>query len=317
VQAAESELRGNMNILVLGGNGFIGSHIVDASLAAGHRVRVFDRSEDRYRKRLPSVDYVLGSMDDRFLLAEALAGMDVVLHAISTTVPSTSNMDPAGDVQSNLIAALGLLDAMRDKGVRRIVFLSSGGTVYGRPKQDPIPENHPLHPICSYGIVKVAIENYLFLYQELYGLQPLILRPSNPYGERQGHLGVQGAVGTFLHKAARNELIEIWGDGSVVRDFIYVGDLAQLCLKAMESSVCGVFNAGSGQGCSINELLQHIRRTTGETLQVAYKPGRAFDVQRAVLDIERATAQFDWLPATGLPEGIAATWRWMRAASTS
>jgi UDP-glucose 4-epimerase len=302
-----------VKVLVLGGNGFIGSHVVDALVIMGHKVRVFDRADDRYRTRLEGVEYVLGSFEDVFLIAEALADIDVVFHGISTTVPSTSNLDPVGDVQSNLLATLRLLKAMLDKGIHRIVFLSSGGTVYGRPTLDPIPENHSLHPVCSYGIVKVAIENYLFMYQELYGLKPVILRASNPYGERQGHLGVQGVIGTFLNKTLNNERVEIWGDGSVVRDFIYVGDLAQMCLKAIESEIYGVFNVGSGEGISVSEVLECIVSVSGVSLQVEYKPARDFDIARVVLDITNTQKIFNWMPVIGLHHGIKRTWQWMNS----
>lgn len=298
-------------VLLLGGNGFIGSHVLDALLEAGHSVRVFDRSEDKYRGRLPSVEYVLGSFDDTLMLSEALTDIDVVFHGISTTVPSTSNLDPVGDIQSNLVSTVRLLKAMLDKKVERIVYLSSGGTVYGQTDVDSIPESHPLNPVCSYGIVKVAIENYLFMYQQLYGLKPIVLRPSNPYGERQGRLGVQGVIGTFLNKIARKESIEIWGDGSIVRDFIYVEDLAQLCLKAIESQITGVFNVGGGRGYSINEVFECLASVTGTDMQPQYKPARNYDVQKAVLDISKAETMFGWKPQTSLVQGVTRTVAWL------
>jgi UDP-glucose 4-epimerase len=304
-----------MKVLVLGGNGFIGSHVVDALLNVGHKVRVFDRSEDRYRSRLMGVEYFQGSFQDNFLIAEALTGIDVVFHGISTTVPGTSNLDPAGDVYSNLIATLKLLKSMSDKGLQRIVYLSSGGTVYGRPTMDPIPENHPLNPVCSYGIVKVAIENYLYMFQELNGFKPIVLRPSNPYGERQGHQGVQGVIGTFLHKAHSNERIEIWGDGSVVRDFIHVCDLSQMCLMAIENEVCGVFNVGCGIGHSINEVLACVKTVSNRPLQVEYKSARGFDVARVVLDTSKVVSAFNWKPQIELQDGISRTWAWLSESS--
>lgn len=302
-----------MKILVLGGNGFIGSHVADALLASGHAVRVFDRAQDRYRGCLPGVEYVIGSFDDALSLAEALTGVDVVFHGISTTVPSTSNLDPVSDIQSNLIGTVRLLRAMLDQGVRRIVFLSSGGTVYGPTEVEPIPEDHPLRPACSYGVVKVAIENYLEMYRRTGGLRPVVLRPSNPYGERQGHVGVQGVVGTFLTKMAKGEPIEIWGDGTVVRDFIYVGDLADLCAKVIASDLCGVFNVGGGSGHSINEIYDCVAAVAGVGTGPVYRPGRSFDVSRVVLDCSRAAAAFGWRPATPLSEGIARTAAWLAA----
>lgn len=299
-----------MKILVLGGNGFIGSHVVDSLLAAGHQVRIFDRAEDKYRGRLIGIDYVLGSFDDALLLAEALTDIDVVFHGISTTVPSTSNTDPIWDIQSNLISTVQLLKIMADKGLVRIVFLSSGGTVYGRTKEDFIQEIHPLNPICSYGIVKVAIENYLFMYQNLYGLKPVVLRASNPYGERQGHLGLQGVIGTFLNKIAKDDRIEVWGDGSIIRDFIYVEDLALACRKAIESGVCGVFNIGGGIGNSIKDVLDCVLTITDTKIKPIYKSARDFDVPRVVLDISKSISEFKWQPQVSLTQGIEKTWTW-------
>lgn len=301
-----------MKALVLGGNGFIGSHVVDELLFKGHIVRVFDREMEKYRSPLPGVDYRTASFDDITALTEALEGVDIVFHLISTTVPSTSNSDPVYDVQSNLVGTIHLLNLMRDTNVSRIVYLSSGGTVYGIPECSPIPVSLPLRPICSYGIVKVAIENYLHMYQYLYGLEPVILRASNPYGERQGPAGGQGVISAFIGKILSGEPIEVWGDGSVVRDFIYVTDLAKLCVQAGHSSHSGIFNAGSGNGYSINEILKVIGEISNLPIKPQYLPGRAFDVPTVVLDIASAKETFDWSPRISLPDGLGFTWEWLK-----
>jgi len=298
-----------MRILVLGGCGFIGSHLVDGLLEAGHKVRVYDRSPELFRPPLPDVDYRFGDFSDAPLLAEALEGVEVVYHLISTTVPATSNLDPVADVQGNLINTLRLLHLMVQKGVKKIVYLSSGGTVYGIPEVLPIPETHPLHPICSYGVVKVAIENYLQMHHHLYGLQYVVLRASNPYGERQGHTGVQGVIGTFIRKILADEPIEIWGDGSVVRDFIYVGDLVDICVKAGVDGVSGIYNAGSGIGNSINEIVSVLADVSGIIITPIYKTARGYDVPRVVLDIRQALEVFEWQPRIQLHEGIAINWK--------
>lgn len=302
-----------MKVLVLGGNGFIGSHVVDALLEVGHKVRIFDHFDNHYRTRLTGVEYVLGSLDDVFLVTEALADIDVVFHGLSTTVPSTSNLDPIADVRSNLINTLLLLQLMVQKNIPKIVFLSSGGTVYGIPDAVPIPESHPLRPICSYGVVKVAIENYLFMFHQLHGLEYVVLRESNPYGERQGHVGVQGVIGSFMAKILAGEPIEIWGDGSVVRDFIYVGDLAELCVLAIQSKKSGTYNAGSGVGHSINEIVSAFVEVTGQAIAPIYRPGRGYDVPSVVLDIMGAKSTFEWSPKIDLRDGIERSWRWARS----
>ena len=299
-----------MLALVLGGNGFIGSHVVDELLRLGHGVRVFDRRPEEFREPLPRVDYRRGDFSDIFAVSEALEGVDWVFHLVSTTVPGTSNLDPVSDIQSNLVGSVNLFRAMVESGVRRILFLSSGGTVYGVPERIPIPEEHPLRPICSYGVVKVAIENYLTMFERLHGLTPVVLRPSNPYGPRQGRHGVQGVIATFLRKLCGDQELSVWGDGSVRRDYVYIQDLARLCVAAASSDKGGVFNAGSGISHSINELLALLGRITGREPRVRHAPARPFDVADVALDISRAKAEFDWLPAVDLRDGLARTFRW-------
>lgn len=286
--------------------------MVDVLLARGLQVRVLDRQPETFRLPVPGVDYVTGDLSDCALLTEALVGMDAVLHLASSTVPYTSNLDPVRDITDNLIGSVRLLEVMRVVGVRSIVYLSSGGTVYGIPRTDPMSEDHLLQPVSSYGIVKSAIEKYLHMNHYLYGLRYCVLRASNPYGPRQGHAGLQGVIGTYLWNAVHGEPIEIWGDGSVVRDFIHVSDLANLGARALSSDVSGTFNAGYGQGVSIAGVVKAVQQAVGRELKVVFKPGRAFDVPKVVLDIARARAAFDWTPHTELEAGIAETWAWVQ-----
>lgn len=309
-----------MKILVVGGCGFIGSHVVDALVDQGVKVRVLDRRPEAFRPPLPGVDYQMGDFGEPSAILEALTDMDAVIHLASTTVPGTANLDPIADINGNLVATVRMLELMRAAGRRKIVYLSSGGTVYGIPQTDPVDESHPLRPINSYGIVKAAIENYLYMEHALHGLGHVVLRASNPYGPRQGRLGVQGIIGTHLWKIARGESIEIWGDGSVVRDFIHVRDLADLCVTAVLSDPRGCFNAGSGEGTSINQVVAAIRQVvTTDSFPLAgpvYKPGRSFDVPRIVLDIGHARRTYGWQPRIGLDAGLAETWDWVRAQGT-
>lgn len=302
-----------MRALVIGGNGFIGSHLVDALLASGQKVRVFDRGVELYRPPLVGVDYRLGDFGDTPALAEALEGIDVVYHLVSTTVPSTSNLDPVADINGNLINTVRLLQLMVQKGVSRIVYLSSGGTVYGIPEVSPIPESHPLKPICSYGVVKVAVENYLFMYQSLHGIKPAVLRASNPYGERQGHSGVQGVIGTFLQKIKSGDPIEVWGDGSIVRDFIHVSDLASLCVKVGASDYCGVLNAGSGIGHTIRDILTIAATSANQVIEPIYKSRRSYDVPSVILDITKVKNILNWQPNVSLSAGVTSTWQWINS----
>ena len=224
-----------MKILVIGGGGFVGFNLVAEMVARGHEVTVLGRRAAPVRPLPPVVTYVQGDLTDRGGLLAQLAGVDAVAHLASSTVPSTGDKDPIADVQVNLVGTLTLLEAMSEVGCKRLLFVSSGGTVYGVPQSIPIEETERLNPICSYGIVKVAIESYLDLYARAAGLSHVTIRASNPYGPHQGNTGVQGVIGTFLQRAQEGRPIEIWGDGSTIRDYIYVSDLCHLCVEAIES----------------------------------------------------------------------------------
>jgi len=297
-----------MRTLVIGGTGFIGSHLVDHLLAHGHRVRVFSRSPERRRPQVAGVDYRIASLDDIPALSEALCGVEVVFHLASATVPATAARDPVFDVDANLVATLRLLDLLTESEVKKLVYLSSGGTVYGIPETLPVPEDHRLMPICSYGIVKAAIEGYIRIFQRSHAIECIIVRPSNPYGPRQGHSGVQGVIGTFLARIRDGEPLEVWGDGSQVRDFLYVSDLAEFCVRAAESGGSGVYNCGSGRGCSVNEIIAVVEKVTGRKAVVERRPPRGFDVPEVVLDISAVRRVFGWQPRVGLGEGIRMTW---------
>ncbi len=304
-----------MRVLILGGSGFIGSHIVDAILAVGATVRVFDRESEKFRTTPSSVEFVRGDFSDSIAIAEAMTDVDIVFHCLSTTMPSSANFDPISDVQGNLIGTIRLLEVMRAQGVSRLLFLSSGGTVYGVPNIDPVPENHALAPISSYGIVKTAIENYIQMESRLHGLEAVILRPSNPYGPRQGHNGVQGVIGTYMSRTAQSLPMQLWGDGSIVRDFLYVTDLADVCVACAQQKITGVYNVGAGEGRSIRDIIDGISEVSGRNVVPEQKTGRGFDVPRIVLDISAIKAATGWQPRVSFKEGLSKTWEWVRSTS--
>jgi UDP-glucose 4-epimerase len=298
-----------MNMLILGGNGFIGSHLVDRLLAEGHNVRVFDKYEEHYRKPVAGVDYCVGDFGNRGMLSDALAGIDMVFHLISTTLPKTSNDDPAFDVQSNVIETIFLLEQCVAKKIRKVIYISSGGAIYGKPSSLPISETCPTEPECSYGITKLIVEKYLALFNHLYGLDYVVLRPSNPYGSRQKPDGIQGAISVFLGRVAQGKSLEIWGDGRVVRDYIFVDDLIDGIYRgAFHNAPSRIFNLGSGIGHSINEIIDVIRKVTGRQIDVVYKAKRSFDVPSIYLDIYRAKQELLWGPSVSLIAGIEKTW---------
>jgi UDP-glucose 4-epimerase len=300
-----------VRVLVVGGCGFIGSHVVDRLAANGHTVRVLDKHSERYRAPVAGVDYFVGSFMDRMTLVEALTGVEAVFHLAGTTFPGTANLDPIADVKDNLIGTVGMIETMLDMDIRRILFLSSGGTVYGPSLGEAIAEDHPLLPVSSYGIVKLAIERYLDMFARTRRLTPVVIRASNAYGPRQAHVGVQGVVSTLLQRLRHGEPVEIWGDGTVIRDYLYVEDLARLCVAAGCSERTGVFNAGSGRGTSLNEVVEILSKVTGCTINPTYRPGRAVDVQRSVLDVSSARIAFGWQAQVSLEVGISETWKWL------
>lgn len=296
-----------MHLVVIGGNGFIGRHFVAAAVAKGHSVTIVGRASSIAHEHGPAVDYRSGGIaalaGDTALLGRA----DRICHFATSVTPATSNADPLADIETNLMGTVRLLEAMRHTGNRRILFLSSGGAVYGRPHYLPIDEAHPLNPVSSYGVVKAAIEQYLRLYEANYGFAPTIIRLANPYGPGQHSIGQLGAVNTFIYLAQTGQMATLWGDGSVVRDFVYISDATALLLAAAESEATGTFNCGAGAGTSLLQLIEMVEWATGCVVERQFKPGRPFDPSEVVLDISKARATFGWQPMVLLSLGIEQT----------
>lgn len=306
-----------MQCLVLGGRGFIGSHLVDALLAQGHRVRCFDRPHvvplgEVRQLANPNFELYEGDLLSEADISEALVDCDICFHLVSTTLPKSSNADPAFDVESNVLATVRLLSHAVKSGLKKIIFVSSGGTVYGVPVQLPIPETHPTDPVCSYGISKLSIEKYLDLFHRLHELDFAILRIANPFGERQRTHASQGAIAVFLGKVMRGERVDIWGDGSVVRDYIHIADVVDaLTLSMGNTRGERIFNIGAGQGHSLNEVLSAIEKVTGHRANRRYLPGRPFDVPASVLCTARAKKHLGWFPKVGFEQGLERFSHWL------
>lgn len=303
-----------MKCSVFGGGGFIGSHLSEALLALGHEVTVFDRPEARYLADLERAGATLfiGDFLSSDNISSALSDCDLVYHLASATVPKTSNDNPVYDVEVNVLGTLRLLEAAKNAHVNKIIFSSSGGTVYGIPQEIPIKESHSTEPLSSYGISKLTIEKYLHLYSSLYGLNYCILRIANAYGERQPITGSQGVIGAFLDSALHNVEINVWGDGSVMRDYTYVSDIVNAFIKAGEyEGEHRIFNIGAGRGHSLSDIIEIIEQVIGKPLKAKYLPGRIFDIPINVLDISRAKTYLDWQPKVGILEGISRAYEWM------
>jgi UDP-glucose 4-epimerase len=306
--------------VVLGGKGFIGSHLVNALVQKGHQVRSFDRFHSETMPEKTIGNESLQSINGDFQLATdleaALEDCDICYHLISTTTPLSSNLDPLFDVESNIKGTVQLLSLAKQAGVKKIIFISSGGTVYGIPQQIPMPESHPTNPTCSYGITKLAIEKYLALFENLYGLQYSILRVANPYGEGQKAVKGQGAIAAFLSKALQNEPIEVWGDGSVVRDYLHVDDVVSaLLVAAMYDGKERIFNIGSGTGQSLNSILDSIETMLGRPVLRNYLQPRNFDVPSNILCIDKAKQHLGWSPKINFAEGLRRSSAWLKKES--
>src|ERR1700682_1349066 len=306
-----------MNCLLLGGGGFLGLNLSNALSAQGHRVKIFDRLATILRLQRRGFDHfewAEGDFSNERDVSEAMQNCEIVFHLVSTTLPKSSNQNPAYDIESNVISTIHMLEAARQKKIKMVLFPSCGGTVYGVSTEIPIKESHPTEPTCSYGIGKLVIEKYLRLYFELYGLEYRILRIANLYGEEQRATGSQGAVAVFLSRALNGHAIEIWGDGSVVRDFLHVADVSEAFIKAMNyQGENRLFNIGAGMAHSINELLTEIETLIGRPVIRNYLPTRGFDVPINVLDISRAKDILGFQPKISLREGLTRTLNWLQA----
>lgn len=274
--------------LILGAAGFIGTNLSRRLLEKGKRLLLFDRpgvsfapflqraQEDKAAQILSgSFSSLAKEKTEEEIRALRLSEAETVYHLISTTCPSNSNRDVAGEMEENLIATIRFLDACAKAGVKKVVFLSSGGTVYGREHTGICREEEEAFPITSYGVQKLAIEKILYLYREMYGLDYRIVRLSNPYGPWQRPNGVQGAVTTFTYRALTGTPIEVYGDGSVVRDYIYIDDAVRGILNIAEGQGRSrLYNLGCGEGNTLLDVIEAIEEVLGKKPEVRFLPDR-------------------------------------------
>lgn len=302
-----------MHILVLGGNGFIGSHFVDQAVAAGHRLSVLSRRPTPVWQHGRAFTLMNGGFEDLAVHPEWLSDVDAICHAAWSTVPATAATDPRKDVETNLVGTIRVLEVIAAApSVKHLLFLSSGGAVYGSVSSEaPIAEDHPLNPISAYGIGKMAAEKYCELFLKRFDRTVMILRPANPFGPGQLSTGVLGVVSTFLNHARDGTETIIVGDGSIIRDFIDVRDVARLMVRMFDAPRAGTYNCGSGRGASLLEVAKAVEECTGLPLIRRHVPERAFDPKRIVLSISRACETFNWEPSISLHEGLDHLNRWL------
>ena len=305
-----------MKVTIIGGGGFIGINLCEALVSRGHTVRVFDQPRARHTFPLAivqQVEWIEGDFLNTKEVNQALHDCEVLFHLVSTTKPKSSNENPAYDIETNILGSVRMMEAAKMAGVRKIIFISSGGTVYGIPKEIPIPETHQNYPICAYGIGKLAIEKYLALFHYHDRLDYTIIRMSNPYGPYQQPNSDQGAIAVFLYTALKGEAIEIWGDGSVTRDFIYISDAVDALVKVLDYQGSEhIFNIGSGKGHSLTDIINSISNVLGNPVKCNYIQGRTIDVPTNVLDISRIRNEVGWEPKTHLLDGLNNTITYLR-----
>lgn len=300
--------------LVVGATGFIGARLVSALRDRGDAVVGAGRAAAP-PVALGGIDWVRFALGDAAPLAAELTRCDVVYHLACTTVPARSDLDRCADVRNNLLGTVDLLDACARAGVPRIVFLSSGGAVYGSARSLPIPETAPTEPISSHGIVKLAIEKYLAAYERQHGIAAVALRVANPFGPGQTGLAGQGAVGVFLRRALTGEPIEVWGSGAAQRDYLFVDDVVDAILRASDyGGPERVFNVGSGSGRTLLDVICAVERAVGRPVERRFRSAPASLVEHNVLDCARAARELRWEPRIEFEAGVAVAARWMREA---
>lgn len=299
-----------MNYVVVGGGGFIGSNLSEALLYNQNQVVVVDHPNALFLKKLYNLGatIITGDFGDEEIIKKALSQGEIIFHLASTTVPKTSNENLIFDIETNLIGTIKLVNIAKDIGVKKIIFSSSGGTVYGIPKEIPIKENHPTEPTCSYGIIKLTIEKYLHFFWTMYGLDYKILRMSNVFGKRQIPNKPQGIIPTLIYKGLHHEKINIWGDGTAIRDYIYISDVIDAFIKVeKDRSEDRIYNIGSGEGHSINEITTYIENYLQIPLDIINIPRIKTDVQVNILDNSLAKENLNWSPKINLINGIIQT----------
>jgi UDP-glucose 4-epimerase len=296
--------------LVIGANGFIGSHLVDALVAAGHEVTAFDRfSSGIVTYASSGVTQVVGEFLNRSDLDAAVVGQQFVFHFLSTTSPATAESDPSLDVRTNVAPTIELLEASVAAGVKKFYFASSGGAIYGSQRKAEYSEVDRALPISPYGIGKLTIEQYLRYFRTKHELESVSLRVSNPYGTRQHHNKKQGLIPIALRQIALGKPVIRFGDGSMVRDYVYVADLVKMIVPVVgQPTQFDLYNVGSGIGYSVTEIFDSIRRVTGIDFAIEERPVPATFVDHVVLDTARFQAEFPFRDFTSLDEGVRSTY---------
>ena len=304
-----------MKILVTGGAGFIGSHIVDAYTAAGHEVTVVDdlssgvRGQVNPKARFVELDIRDASLGDLFRSGK----FDVVNHHAAQMDVRRSVADPGFDASVNILGGLNVFEHARATGVRTVIFASTGGAIYGEQENFPATEEHPTRPLSPYGITKLTSEKYLFYYREVFGMNSVVLRYANVYGPRQNPHGEAGVVAIFSNKMLAGEQPIINGDGKQTRDYTYVGDVVNANVLALNVKGSNVFNVGTGIETDVTTLFRHLTGLLNLSCREEHAPAKAGEQRRSVIGAQKIRSELGWKPEVTLQEGLKKTAEYFKA----
>ncbi|MGA0571655.1 NAD-dependent epimerase/dehydratase family protein [Variovorax sp. VNK109] len=302
-------------ILLIGGNGYIGRHLAERLAASAGQVTLLGRSAMAPTGGNSGLRYLQGDYADTHVLESLLDSHDVVVHLAYATVPNTSFDDPLADLQQNLPPVVRLFTEIAARG-KKLVLVSSGGTVYGEALRLPITEDQPARPISPYGVTKLTLENYAHVYAVTHGLRYVCVRPANAYGPGQRPFIGQGFISTAMASAMRGDPVRIFGERGTVRDYIFIEDLADGIAKLLyQGALSQTYNLGSGEGRSnmdVIDAMEPLLRANGHTLRVEHLPERSFDVRANVLDSTRMRSLTGWAPGVKFESGLEKTYRWLR-----
>ncbi len=298
-----------MKIAITGGAGFIASHIADAYVSLGHEVFIIDNLSTGKLENIPSqATFIEMDVNDPALPELFMdEKFDIVNHHAAQMDVRVSVQDPSFDARINILGGLNVYESAFKSGVKKIIFASSGGTVYGEQEYFPADEHHPTKPISPYGIAKLSNEQYLYYYAHVHGLPFVAFRYANVYGPRQNPHGEAGVIAIFTQKLLRGEQPIINGDGLQTRDYVYVGDVVQANVLALQPQMIGAYNIGTAIETDVNTLFRHLRDLTGSQSEEQHAPAKQGEQLRSVLSHERIQAAFGWTPRMNLIEGLSKT----------
>lgn len=301
-----------MKVILTGGAGFIGSWVADALIADGHRVLILDDLSSGKEENIPKeAEFVKCDIRDRDALDSLFSDFkpDIVNHHAAQINVRKSVENPTFDAQVNILGSLNLLEISKRHRVKKFIFASTGGAIYGEPETIPVDERAIPLPISPYGVSKLSVERYLDYYNLVFGLEYVALRYSNVYGPRQNPHGEAGVIAIFCNRILEGQKCDIFGDGNQKRDYVFVGDLARANVLSLRAPV-GIYNLGTGIEISVNDLINILVKATGIAANVHYLPYRAGEVQRIALDISKAGKMIGWFPEVSFEDGLTRTWNW-------